>query len=835
VLRRLLAPLLGLLLVPATALAAHAPARETVGRGAERATIVRDRYGVPHISARALPGVWFGDGWAQAEDRLVQLELVRRNVEGRLAEVFGPSELSDDEANRRDFYTPAELRAEAGQLPRFRRRQIQQFDDGVNAYIAYSFAPVRRDAMVPKELWIAGALQGSSEPFRPGPWRPSDTVAIGNFLAREFGGGGGDELRNLDYLRHLEATLGQSAGRAVFDDTRWIDDPTAPTTVPARGANGRIRAAAASTGSADPIPWVPTSDVRAAAARLAADRSARARAGIELKVPWKDGSNAFVVAPWRTVDHHALLWGAPQEGFGSPSIDGEAYFSAPGYHAGGMYIPGEPYILIGQNRQIAWTTTSEELVDQQVYAEKADFSTNPPRYLYRGRMVPMRVIHESVPVLGQPAHELTIYRTVHGPVFQTDPAHGVAFAMRYASWKREAGTLEGFAEMGGDTNVAAYRSSVSRIVTLHNFFYADRRGNIAYWGTGLLPRLPTCRACDPRLPHSGTGGQEWRGFTSFAHMPHSVNPRQGYLVNWNTKPSARHFYQQNGGDEYWGTIYRSSDIARDIRTAGRRMTLAKALAVERDVGTIDGDDATRPAARYLLPFLFAAYDRLGHPGGGAVAEAIGRLRRWDDRTSLGVPAMTIYVEWEHELQLNLWGGGDHPGEAYTGAIDLAPDFFSEATYNATYHVLARPHGQVPCGVLCHRGDYFAGHRDQILVESLQDALARLSGTGLLLGNGDATGFHTADQARWGWRPWPDINWDELDPVALGVTSHLGRSPSQERSTYMQGLELGRRIRGVNVLPPGQSGFISKAGALDPHFGDQIGLFDRFAYKPMRLG
>jgi hypothetical protein len=72
-------------------------------------------------------------------------------------------------------------------------------------------------------------------------------------------------------------------------------------------------------------------------------------------------------------------------------------------------------------------------------------------------------------------------------------------------------------------------------------------------------------------------------------------------------------------------------------------------------------------------------------------------------------------------------------------------------------------------------------------------------------------------------------------VALGVTSHLGRSPSQERSTYMQGLELGRRIRGVNVLPPGQSGFISKTGQLDPHFGDQIGLFDRFAYKPMRLG
>ena len=97
------------------------------------------------------------------------------------------------------------------------------------------------------------------------------------------------------------------------------------------------------------------------------------------------GSNAFAVAPWRSADHHALLWGAPQEGFGTPSVDGEEYLHGPGYDAGGMYITGEPFILIGRNASIAWTTTSEETVDQRIYVEQVNFATSPPTYLFDGK------------------------------------------------------------------------------------------------------------------------------------------------------------------------------------------------------------------------------------------------------------------------------------------------------------------------------------------------------------------------------------------------------------------------------------------------------------------
>ena len=117
--------------------------------------------------------------------------------------------------------------------------------------------------------------------------------------------------------------------------------------------------------------------------------------------------------------------------------------------------------------------------------------------------------------------------------------------MRFASFDKETGTLLGFAEMGSDTNLSQYRQSASKIVTLHNLFYADRQGNITYFGTGLVSILPKCAACDPRLPHLGDGSQEWQGLVPFDQMPHSINPDQGFIVNWNTKPDKTHFYQQN--------------------------------------------------------------------------------------------------------------------------------------------------------------------------------------------------------------------------------------------------------------------------------------------------
>jgi len=153
------------------------------------------------------------------------------------------------------------------------------------------------------------------------------------------------------------------------------------------------------------------------------------------------------------------------------------------------------------------------------------------------------------------------------------------------------------------------------------------------------------------------------------------------------------------------------------------------------------------------------------------------------------------------------------------------------TYNFLYNVLAKPKNIVPCGTLCFRGGYFGGHEAQVLVESVNDAITILSGKGTQLGQ-DVPGFGTSDISKWGYVPAQDENWNDLDPAAIGVNPHCGTSASQNRSTYMQAIDMGPTVIGRNELPPGQSGFISSKGVPSPHMCDQVSLFNSFRYKAM---
>jgi penicillin amidase len=854
-------------LVPSAAGAAratHASRGEHVGSASAAATISRDRYGVPTITSSTMAGMWFGAGWAQAEDRMVQLELTRRDVEGTLAAVCGSTEVSSDEGIRNLYYTPSELTTELSHLPAADQVALQDFSNGINAYEAKAYSSAANEkTLVPYEFWVVGTLlQHRSGPYRPAPWQPIDTVAVGNFLAREFGGGGGSEMSNLAFDRYLHAELSKKGdknasadARAIFDDSRWINDPTAPTTVPpsvsaATSTQTALSGATAAIGRATARSLAALSSVSnqallRAESKWQSDRRLILAVGVSLKVPSHGGSNAFVVTPSRSKSHTALLWGAPQEGLGTPSVDGEEYLHGPGYDAGGMDITGEPFILIGRNADISWTTTSEELVDDRIYVEHIRRVNGVLEYRWKGGWKPMLVLRELIKVAGAKPIVYTVLRTGEGPVFMVDGK--VAFSARFASWKHEYGSLAGFAGLGADHNLTQFRHSMSLVTTLHNFLYADRAGNIAYFGDGLVPIEPPYSKEDPRLPAVGDGTHQWTGYVPFADMPHSVNPVQGYLDNWNTKPSAAQYYQQNGGDEYWGTIFRSSRISQ-LLGASHTIDIAYLEKIEHDIGQIDNGDNTRPAGTYFIPFLVAAYGRLtashsplvaaaAHPD---LAPAIAALKAWNGDTTLGSPAMSIFMNFLEAYERNVFEGGLKAGETYTGAVNFDDTSIGMgsygglggfATYNFLYHLLAHTSGLVPCGTQCYSHSYFAGHSDQLLVESLNDAIAILSGTGGQLGQ-NVPGFGTANVAKWGYHPAVDQNWDSLDPVAVGVTTHCGSSASQNRSTYMMAIEMNAAVTGFDVLPPGQSGFISKAGVASAHLCDQVNLFDDFTYKPM---
>ena len=162
-------------------------------------TIVRSAFGVPTITAGSQAGMWFGAGWAQAQDRMAQLELTRRAVEGTLSQIFGPSQLGQDETVRTFFYTPAELRAQYQSLPAATRaghRRVLRRHQRLRAVRVRQRD--REQQQVPVEFFVLGQALGPDRALPPGALAARSTPSpSATTWPGEFGGGGGSELQNL--------------------------------------------------------------------------------------------------------------------------------------------------------------------------------------------------------------------------------------------------------------------------------------------------------------------------------------------------------------------------------------------------------------------------------------------------------------------------------------------------------------------------------------------------------------------------------------------------------------------------------------------------------------
>src|SRR5262245_767419 len=203
-----------------------------------RYRITRDEFGVPHIKARSLYDVGYATGVAQAEDRLFQMEFVRKSATGNLAEIAGRDQLGSDEDTRRQFYTEEERAYLFSTLRCDLQSLVQGFVDGVNAHIdaiyadsslarvphEFFFLPtvvrIQGNGQIPSGVRYTIETIGGREVFKPDHWRTTDVAAIGALLAGRFGSGGGRQLRQaalLNYLTELFSRLGAPAGQTPAD------------------------------------------------------------------------------------------------------------------------------------------------------------------------------------------------------------------------------------------------------------------------------------------------------------------------------------------------------------------------------------------------------------------------------------------------------------------------------------------------------------------------------------------------------------------------------------------------------------------------------------------
>jgi acyl-homoserine lactone acylase PvdQ len=565
-------------------------------------TITRDGFGIPSVRAQSEQAMWWGAGYAVAQDRLFQLELFRRATTGRLAEILGESYLDDDLIARRDYYTAAERAEMLGRLSPTLRARIAAYRDGVNAWISH----VRTS---PQDL--PGEFAALAVPLTD--WTEDDSVAVGIFLARTVPSGSGVELQNLRALRAI--------GADAFNRLLPLRTPGRLPTVPAGegtfpsqpGRTPRQERAALRRTVRESASWQLPSAKASAAARANVAEGLIGRVG-----------GSYMFATRRASDGHAFLFNGPQLGYSIPELFVELELHAPGVDLRGVTAAGVPLIGIGWNGQVAWGFTSGLSDEDDLYAEEL-VPDQPERYRFRGEVRSMECRDERFTYRSPPTDLLSfpettpgagekverICRTVHGPVEERGGRQ--AYARRYAIWGRELETIDGLTQLNAARSIAEVDAAMQNVTWNENVMAVDSAGNMGFWHPGLHPLRPV--GFDERLPYPGTGEAEWRGLLDRrTQTPRVINPEQGFLFNWNNVPSegwtsgdaearerltgryhrgtwlswlARDLAREPSFERLQGAVHRAGTTAQQRPLAARKLRVARKGAKGRAAQVID--------------------------------------------------------------------------------------------------------------------------------------------------------------------------------------------------------------------------------------------------------
>ena len=441
-----------------------------------RARIVRDPFGIPHVEAENLVDAYRALGFAHAQDRLWQMEVLRRSARGRLAEILGARALDADRLARTLGFGAA-ADQEVTRLSRDARAALDAYAGGVNAWLAEVSAA---RAPRPFELrWLE---------LEPEPWSAADSLAIARQRARNQGRSLGASL----LLDRLVSELGGVPSRDFF--------PVRP-----------------SDGAHDPL--APLLELGRAADELAS------AAGLEGPA----GSLGLVVPGSRSASGKPLLANDVHVDFTAPAVFYLAHVRAGRFEISGATWPGLPVFFVGSNRATAWGQVALHGSVSDLFEETLD-PAEPSHYERGGRWRDAVVRREEIAVRGAAPQAIDVVVTEHGPLLRSvrpDDPRASALALRWTGNAAESG-VESALRLQRCGDWECFRSALRDLrAPAATFLYADPNAI----GTQVAGDLPI-RAMDTGLlPVSGASRfYDWRGMIAFDELPTSFGANLGPQV-----------------------------------------------------------------------------------------------------------------------------------------------------------------------------------------------------------------------------------------------------------------------------------------------------------------
>jgi penicillin amidase len=563
-------------------------------------TVAYDERGVPHIRAQNEDDMYRALGYVHAQDRLFQMEMVRRLASGELAEILGPKLLETDKLFRTlGIRARAEQIAAALDPAKPSNVALLSYLDGINQYQDTHVAPLEFDILkIPKR-----------------PFTVKDTYAVSGYLAYSFAAA----LRTDAPMTHIRDQLGPDYLR-IFD-LEWHPE-------------GVMEPTASSAQTPRPALALNSKDWQGLAKLAELSQGALEAAG----VPVFEGSNAWVISGKRTASGKPMLAGDPHIAYSAPSVWYEAHLTAPGFDLYGHYQSLIPMAMLGHNSQFGWSVTMFENDDIDLVAEKTN-PANANQVSIGGAWVNLQTRTETIKVKDRDDVTLSLRRSPHGPIITDvfkDSLGSAPVAMWWAFLETENPILEAFYELNrADTREKARSASEKIHSPGLNVLWANAAGDIAWWAAAKLPIRPP-GVNSTFILDGSTGEAEKAGFYSFSFNPQEENPARGYIVSANNQPKPSSGVPVPG---YYCLADRVQRLDGALRVPNRKWDIAASQALQLDGGSRYGPRILKDLMPILKSVTTDPYEK-------AFLEP---LELWDGDYSRDSMAALLFTQLMYEL------------------------------------------------------------------------------------------------------------------------------------------------------------------------------------------
>jgi len=566
--------------------------------------VTRDRQGVPAIEAATLEDLFFAQGYVTAQDRLWQMDVMRRFGAGELSEILGEDTLKIDREQR-----ILGLRAAATKSLTLAAQSNQSYfaayARGVNAFIE------AHQNSLPIEFRILR--------YSPKPWQPEDSIVIANQMVKDLNYYTfGDALAREKIL----AKLGPDLTADLYANRSWHDRPP---TVMRESADDQQNQS--DSGDQDDDDDDDDSGPDNAVTQRSGALPMWARHAPEAV----NGSNDWVVSGAHTVTGKPLLSNDMHLGHQMPNLWYEAHLKSGALDVAGVTLPGLPFVIVGHNQRIAWGFTNVGPTVADAFIE--NFNAQGAYQTPQGWQQPEHR-EEVIHVKGKPDVVVDVKLTRHGPVVsELIPGETRQIALR---WTLYDGLHMPFFDVDSAQNWEDFRKAFSQLdAPGQNVVYADVDGNIGYQTTG---RVPIRAAGDGSLPVNGTDdAHAWTGYIPFDKLPSIYNPLSGVIATANGRITPDDYPYSISAE--WEAPWRTARIYH-VLESGRKFAPSDMLALENDV---QSENDLYVAERFVY-----AVDHAAKPSTRA-RQAADLMRNWDGRMQASSAAATISVRSAQQL------------------------------------------------------------------------------------------------------------------------------------------------------------------------------------------